>query len=150
MPSWTAEAAQEFDEGVYRAKLIDLEEAEGGIDDKGYIKWIFELLDEEYEDQTLRANSSKNFGPSAKARAWAEALLGRRIETGETVGNNELIGLKGDLMIRNKETDSGTFARVESVNPVRKKAKKKDEPKQEEEFENGQMDNPDSEDLPPF
>ncbi len=65
-----------------------------------------------------------NFGSRAKARQWAEALLGRRIESGESIDENDLIGKEGDLMVRPEETDRGTFAKVESVNPVRKKKTK--------------------------
>lgn len=124
MPSFRATQEQQFDDGIYRAKLVEMEDAEGGVDDKGYVKWTFELMDEEYTGQSLRANSSLNFGPRAKARGWAEALLGRRIESGEEIGEEDLVGCVADLMVKNAETENGVFARVESVNPVRKKKQK--------------------------
>jgi len=65
-----------------------------------------------------------NFGPRTKARQWAEALLGRRIQSGESIDDADLIGKEGDLMVRLEETDRGTFAKVESVNPVRRKKTK--------------------------
>lgn len=123
----TAQDTTDFEPGVYRAKLKDLETAEGTIvDDKTgeprlYMKWTFDLLEEGYEDRELRGNSSMAFGSRAKARAWAEALLGRRIENGETVSEEDLIGCECDLMVKLEETDRGTFAKVESVNPFRKK-----------------------------
>lgn len=147
MPSFVARDEAIFEDGVYRGKLLAMEDAEGGVDDKGYVKWTFEIQDEEYAGQTLRANSSLNFGPRAKARQWAEALLGRRIESGEDIDDDDLVGSVGDLMVRNQETENGTFARVESVNPVRRKKDKKQRPP-EPEPEGEQADNPDAEDIP--
>jgi len=134
---------------VYRAKLVRLETAEGSIVDektgenKLYMKWTFELLEEGYEDRNLRGNSSMAFGNRAKARAWAEALLGRRIENGETVSEEDLIGNECDLMVKLEETDRGTFAKVESVNPVRKKRERPE--KKEEKLG---VDESDFEDIP--
>ena len=128
--TFTATDGADFEPGVYRAKLKELETAESSIVDEKtgqpgfYTRWTFELLDEGYEGHTLRGNSSMNFGPRAKARQWAEALLGRRIESGESINEDDLIGKEGDLMVRLEETDRGTFAKVESVNPVRKKRTK--------------------------
>ena len=128
--TFTATDSVDYEPGVYRAKLKELETAESSIVDEKtgqpgfYMKWTFELLDEGYEGHTLRGNSSMNFGLRAKARQWAEALLGRRIESGESIDGDDLIGKEGDLMVRLEETDRGTFARVESVNPVRRKKEK--------------------------
>ena len=128
--TFTATDGADFEPGVYRARLKELETAESSIVDEKtgkpgfYLKWIFELLDEGYGGHTLRGNSSMNFGPRAKARQWAEALLGRRIESGESIDEDDLVGKEGDLMVRLEETDRGTFAKVESVNPVRRKKTK--------------------------
>ena len=128
--TFTATDSADFEPGVYRASLMELETAESSIIDEKtgqpgfYTKWTFELLDEGYEGHTLRGNSSMTFGPRAKARQWAEALLGRRIQSGESIDENDLIGQEGDLMVRLEETDRGTFAKVESVNPVRRKKTK--------------------------
>ena len=127
--TFTATDGADFEPGVYRARLMELETAESSIVDEKtgkpgfYLKWIFELLDKGYEGHTLRGNSSLNFGPRAKARQWAEALLGRRIQSGESIDEDDLIGKEGDLMVRLEETDRGTFAKVESVNPIRRKSK---------------------------
>lgn len=128
--SFTATDAADYEPGVYRARLIDLETAEGSVVDektgqpRPYIRWTFELLEEGYEARTLRGNSSANFGPQAKARAWAGALLGRMITAGEQVAEDDLIGRECDLMVTLEETDRGTFARVDSVNPVRQRKTK--------------------------
>jgi hypothetical protein len=123
--SFTATDKADYEAGIYRARLVDLEMAEGSVVDektgrpRRYIKWTFELLEKGYEARTIRGNSSTNFGPQAKARAWAGALLGRAITAGEKLGENELIGKECDLMITLEETDRGIFAKVDSVNPVR-------------------------------
>jgi hypothetical protein len=128
--TFTATDSVEYEAGVYRAKLIDLETLKGSIVDEKtgqprmYMKWTFELLEDGYDRQTLRGNSSLAFGPRAKARQWAEALLGRRIESGESVNEDDLIGKECDLMVRPEETDRGTFAKVESVNLLRRKKDK--------------------------
>jgi hypothetical protein len=128
--SFTATDAADYEPGVYRARLIDLETAEGSVVDektgrpRPYVRWTFELLEEGYEARTIRGNSSTNFGPQAKARAWAGALLGRAIAAGEQVDENDLIGRECVLMVNLEETDRGTFAKVDSVNPVRQRKTK--------------------------
>lgn len=114
--------------GAYRAKLVSVEEADGtnyktGEPEK-YRRWTFELVEEGYEGQQIYDNSTMAFGPAAKAREWVEALLGgRKLERGETIGEEELIGRECDLGIEMKETDRGTFPRINSVHPVRKKSR---------------------------
>ena len=122
--------AVEYEPGIYRAKVKDIVEQESPfLDDntgekKWQYVWTFELLEDGYEGQTLRGWSSTAFGPRAKARAWAEHLLGRKIVAGEKVSTDDLIGKECDLMLTLKETDRGSFANVDSVNPVRKKKAK--------------------------
>lgn len=119
----------EYEPGVYRARLQKVDEQESQFMDdatgepKWQYIWTFELLDEGYEGNTLTGWSSTNFGPKAKARAWAEALIGRQITSGENISGDDLLGKECDLMITLKTGDRGTFAKVESVNPVRKKKK---------------------------
>lgn len=113
--------------GAYRAQLKKVEEAEGSNFDTGepekYRRWTFEIVEEGYEGTELLASSTMAFGPQSKARGWVEALVGRKIERGEKISKDELIGKEVDLGILLKETDRGTFPRVNSVNPVRKKSR---------------------------
>jgi len=117
-----------FDPGAYRAKLKAIEETERPNFDTGDPEpcrdWTFEILEEGYEGQTLKGRTSMSFGPRSKARAWVEGLMARRIETGEKLGLNDLLGKECDLSIVNNDTDRGTFANITSVNPVRKKSRK--------------------------
>lgn len=114
--------------GAYRAQLKKVEVADGKNYDTGepedYRRWTFEITEEGYEGTELLASSSMAFGPQAKARQWVEALVGRKIERGEKIAEDELVGREVDLGIQLKETDRGTFPRVDSVHPVRKKSRK--------------------------
>jgi hypothetical protein len=127
----------EYEPGVYRARLQKVDEEESQFTDektgeqKWQYIWTFELLDQGYEGNTLTGWSSTNFGPRAKARAWAEALIGRQIQSGENISGDDLVGKECDLMITLKTGDRGTFAKVESVNPVRKKKGKAEKPAKE-------------------
>jgi hypothetical protein len=117
----------EYDPGIYRAKLQKVDEQESQFTDdvtgepKWQYIWTFELLEEGYEGNTLTGWSSTNFGPRAKARAWAEALVGRQINSGENISGDDLIGKECDLMITLKSGDRGSFAKIESVNPRRRR-----------------------------
>jgi hypothetical protein len=111
--------------GVYRAKLQKIEENERPNFDTGEPEpcrdWTFEVVEEGFEGQTLRGRTSMSFGPRSKAREWVSGLLGRKIEQGDRIEEDDLIGKECDLSIVHKETDRGTFANINSVNPVRKK-----------------------------
>lgn len=113
--------------GVYRAKLKNIEEAERANFDTGEPEacrdWTFGVIEEGHEGTTLKGRTSMSFGPKSKAREWVEGLLGRKIEVGEKLGLEDLLGKECDLSVVHKETDRGTFANINSVNPVRKKSR---------------------------
>jgi hypothetical protein len=127
--SFTATDSADYEPGVYRARLIGMEQAEGSaLDEKTgqpriYIRWTFELLEEGYEGRTIRANSSTNFGTMAKARTWAGVLLGRMVETGERIDEADLIDRECNLLVALEKNDRGTFAKVETLTPLRKRAR---------------------------
>lgn len=114
--------------GVYRAKLTKIELAERANFETGEPEacrdWTFAILEEGHEGTSLRGRTSMSFGPSSKARAWVEGLLGRRVEKGEGLELEDVAGRECDLSISHRETDRGTFANIVSVNPVRKKSRK--------------------------
>lgn len=136
--------------GVYRATLKSIVEAERSNFNTGEpeacFDWTYEVQEEGYEGQTLRGRTSTSFGPSSKARAWVEGLLGRKIEAGEKLDAPDLIGKPCDLSVKHKETERGTFANIESVNPVRKKSRKVEqmESKQARDALEGRQPVPDS------
>ncbi len=146
MPLRTAIDYGGIEAGMYLARLSGVEDiAEGGYGP--YTKWFFALEDEGWAGPPeLRANSSQSFAPQAKGRAWAEALLGRKVKGGESIELESLVGRECLLMIRLEETEMGTFPRIDSVHPTRRRGPE-GQPK------NGPPDPPDNpdegfEDLP--
>lgn len=111
--------------GLYHARLKNIEEAERKNFDTGEPEachdWVFEVLEDGYEDQTLKKRNSVSFGPRSNNRAYAQALLRRKIEPGEKIEKRDLIGKECMINVEHNETDRGTFANIASVMPIRKK-----------------------------
>jgi hypothetical protein len=111
--------------GVYRAKLKTiLETTRQNFDDptieEPCYDWTFTVVEEGFEGTELRGRTSDSFGPRSKAREWVTGLVGRKIEAGDKFELDDLVGKECDLSIVHKETERGTFANIQSVNPVRK------------------------------
>jgi hypothetical protein len=130
--------------GVYRGRLVDVHESEGQYGP--FAKFFFELLEEGHEGQTIRGQASipESFTAATKIWQWAQALLGRPIQPGEEIDLKDLIGNECMLTLGHKETDHGTFATVEAVNPVRRNKPKKQAPPEPSEIE--EVDEDDEED----
>lgn len=118
-----------LEEGVYVAQLKDIrpntrkkynkpDETEDCYD------WTFGVVEEGYEGVEVYGRTSTNFGPSSNARTWVQALLGRKVEQGEELDLPDLKGKECMLSIYHNETDRGTFANINSVNPVRRGSRK--------------------------
>jgi hypothetical protein len=135
------------DQGIYRARLLDLQEGEGQFGP--FVKWYFELLEEGYEGQTIRGQSSipEIFTAATKTWQWAQALLGRPIRPGEEIDLKGLIGNECMLTLGHKETERGTFATVEAVNPIRRKKPKKQAPPEPEPVEEDDDEDEDDDEL---
>lgn len=115
----------DLEPGAYRGKLTDIVEAKRNNFDTGEPEacydWVFEVVEEGYEGASLKKRNSTSFGPRSKNRAFAEALLGRKIEQGEKLDKRDLVGKECDLAVSHNETDRGTFVNIDNVVPVRKK-----------------------------
>ena len=135
------------DQGVYRAKLVELQEDEGQFG--SFVKWFFELLEEDYDGQTIRGQASgpESFTAATKMWQWAQALLGRAIQPGENIDLEDLIGNECMLTLGHKETERGTFATVDAVNPVRRKKPKPQAPPEPSEVEAGDEADEDEDEL---
>jgi hypothetical protein len=123
-----------FEPGPYEGHLIKMEQRskqfvnkdEDGTEvkeDRSFYIWNFGIDEEGFEDVTLTAISSTSFGPKSKARAWANAILRRKLEDGEKFSEDDLKGKPVILTVENEETDRGTFAKVVGLAPVRSKKK---------------------------
>lgn len=119
--------------GIYRVKLTSVEEKAGTkkvengdgtshLEPSIYLRWTFAVVEEGYEDAwPLRANSSTAFGPNAKARGWAEALIGRNLNVNEPCDfDAELIGHECQATVKVKVVGEKTYNEIESLAPIRK------------------------------
>ncbi|HEX7024609.1 MAG TPA: hypothetical protein VF187_07310 [Gemmatimonadales bacterium] len=114
------------DPGQYLAKVVRLEEGETGEFGPS-IKWVFNLADAKtrepmYDEQgelfEFYAYSSTKMGPRAKARQWAEALLGREIQNGESGAEiaEAVVGRTALVLIGNNEKE---FSRILQMAPAK-------------------------------
>ena len=137
--SFEATGASSFQPGPYRGRLVSIDQKfkqrekpifdpEVGqkvmrqVDDP-YLIWTFEILEEGYERKTLTSVSGTSMGfklngEPAKARVYAQALMGRDIENGEKFTSDDLLGREATLHIDNETTPRGEFARVVTVVPA--------------------------------
>jgi len=126
--SFTATGATKYVPGPYTGQLVKIEkkhkvaENEGGErEDRPYLRWIFEILDEGFEGKTLSVLSSTSFGVGpagpAKARRYAEAILDRELAIGEDFTAEDLYDKPVTLHVDNEKTGRGTFARIVEITP---------------------------------
>jgi hypothetical protein len=118
--------------GPYLGQLVKIEkkfklvEKDGEREDRPYYRWIYEILEEGFEGQTLSVLTSTSFGVGpagpAKARRYAEAILRRPLEVGETFTPEDLYNKLVTLHIDNETTGRGTFARIVEITPATEQA----------------------------
>jgi hypothetical protein len=90
--------------GDYRARFEGTEERES--ERGGYVRWRWRIVEGEFADRIVFGNTSKNFGPQAKARGWLEAKLDRPIEPGETVDPEDQIDKDFIVRVENSAPDA--------------------------------------------
>ena len=123
---FTATGASQYVPGPYTGALVSIEKkykvVENEVDereDRAYLRWVFEILDEGFEGKTLSVLSSTSFGVGpagpAKARRYAEAILGRELEIGEDFSAEDLYDKPVILHVDNERTGRGTFARIVEI-----------------------------------
>lgn len=101
--------------------LKDIKQLESQFEDSEYfLAWEFEVTEGDFAGREISGSSSTNFGPQAKGREWAEALLGRKLSTGEKIAADKLIGQGANVLVDLKEKERGTFPQVSKVYPLRK------------------------------
>jgi hypothetical protein len=149
--SFTATGATKYVPGPYQGQLVKIEkkykivENEGGErEDRPYLRWIFEILDEGFDGKTLSVLSSTSFGVGpagpSKGRRYAEAILGRELAVGENFTAEDLYDRRCVVHVDNETTGRGTFARIVEISPVGSEASKAQEAKPTEPADEGDFD----------
>lgn len=114
------------EDGTYPATLIGLEDFEAPDfnnpeDNKTLRRWSFGLTDEVDVDGNpaeIDGVSSTALGPRSKAYGWIEALLGRKLEKGESVTRSQL--LNQACLVQVAQNDDG-YSKIAAVLPEPKK-----------------------------
>jgi len=121
MPKLTAtRGGIDIDDGTYSATVLGIEETEptpNSPSDKNWLKWVFSVDDGSTEGVEMSAASSMKFGPKSKARMWAEALMGRKLQEGEDFDTDSILPRDCVVVIRRDEKD---FAKITDVLPAPK------------------------------
>ena len=122
--------------GQYVVSLKSIEELESDFGPQW--RWVFEIKSvihssddeaDEYVGEDLWGFSSQGLGPQHKARKWIEALLQRKLEEGEAVEEEDIIGKLAVANVVDHERKDGTqstkIAQEAGLTPYKKKGKKK-------------------------
>jgi hypothetical protein len=110
-------------DGTYPATLIGLEDFEAPDfnnpeDNKTLRRWTFGLdgeVDVDGNPAEIDGVSSTALGPRSKAYGWIEALLGRKLEKGETISRSQL--LNQTCLVRVEQNDDG-YSKIAAVVPA--------------------------------
>lgn len=123
MRTYTAEESPLIEDGIYPATVQKIEDFEGGTFGPAY-KFLFDV---DVEDDTIELSAlcsdPASFTPKTKLRRWANAILNREIADGERFSPTMLVNGACRILVKNEETERGTFAKVKDV-MVRSKPKK--------------------------
>lgn len=109
-------------DGTYPATLIGLEDFEAPDfnnpeDTKTLRRWTFGLdgeVDVDGNPAEIDGVSSTALGPRSKAYGWIEALLGRKLEKGETVTRSQL--LNQNCLVKVEQNADG-YSKIVAVLP---------------------------------
>jgi hypothetical protein len=102
--------------GVYAATLETIEERQGV--NGAYLRWCFHI-ETDGREISVGALSSVKFSPTAKARQFAEVLLGRALAPGEEIDLAALFGRACRVVLTVGELDDhSTVNRVETLLPA--------------------------------
>ncbi len=117
-----------LDPGLYRLKVQAIEvkagntiQADGSTKAGNYLRWTFDVIEEGFEGDIIRANSSTAFGPSAKGRIWAEALMGRTLQLNEPVDTDDLVGCVAAATLGITKKGDKTYNEIQALASVRRK-----------------------------
>lgn len=114
----------DWEEGPYRAKLLDIKKLPSNFEQPYFYAWEFEILEGPLTGRTdVSGGTDTRFKANTKPRNWAEAVLGRKIADGERFGVNDLIGCECLAKIGEKEKKGAIYPKVVEVYPLREEQK---------------------------
>jgi hypothetical protein len=99
-------------DGVYRATLVELGERES--ENGPFLLWRFRVVMNGRAIE-VTATSSRRFGSKAKARHWAELLLGERIADGNEVETDDLVGRACSVVLETIERNGERFNEIKAL-----------------------------------
>lgn len=105
----TATSGEAVEPGAYMGTLRSIDEGTGKFGD--YYDWNFVVAGPAGSVDVDRRTSQK-FGPQTIARQFVEALLGRKVEKGEQIDLDALIGKNARLKIDTNENGFSTIADI--------------------------------------
>ena len=114
-----AEAPEPIPEGVYKAKLKDIEEGTGEYGD--YVKFTFEIAEGEYKGITRNSVASKKISKTSSGKAsklydYVKALTKTTPITGEDIDLESLIGKECQIIVKDgTEKDGITYQTITAV-----------------------------------
>ena len=109
----TIQGTEPLPTGEYRVELTAIELSTGQFGDQ--LKWTFRVLD---KGRNLVAYTGISSGPVSKCARWAGALLGRKLQLGETVDFEALVGKTAvAVVVKQRKDDGREFNKVEDLLP---------------------------------
>lgn len=117
----TATAYTPTPRGTYRGKLTAIEEKKN--DNGTFWIWKFTLIEDiegetvEEEFERFVTTSSTNFGPKSKARGWVHNMIGRELDTKETIDFDTALVGKNYILTIGINNDKNT---LDAITPAKR------------------------------
>jgi hypothetical protein len=109
-------------EGLYKAVVKEVSEDKGEYGE--YLKFIFEISEGEEKGTTRSALASKKLsrtksGKASKLVGYVEALTKTKLEKGEVLDLEQMVGKSCQILVKNdKEVDGIMMQRIKDVMPA--------------------------------
>ena len=119
MPLQATSGSVDITDGSYLATVLRIEETAptpNSKDDNPWLKY-FLIVYSSAQGVEMTAGSSMRFGPQTKTRRWAEALEGRKFETGQSWDYEQCKYVDCQVIVRH---DDKGFARITEILPAPK------------------------------
>ena len=108
-------------EGLYKAEVKEISEAEGEYGE--YLKFVFEITEGKEKGTFRHAIASKKLsrtksGKTSKLLGYVEALTQTRLQKGEVLDLEQMVGKPCQILVKNdKEMDGVMMQKITEVMP---------------------------------